>query len=93
MAVFCLLVLLLISYIFFPLESRVLFKSKSTLCVLKVICGNMLKFQKFCFLRLPTYTDNYGTRSSDGRLNLQNIESSGTWVFEHAPRGCLDYAI
>lgn len=53
----------------------------------------MLKFQKFCFLPLPTYTDNYGTRSSDGRLNLQNIESSGTWVFEHAPRGCLDYAI
>lgn len=73
MAVFCLLVLLLISYIFFPFESRVLFKSKSTLCVLKVICGNMLKFQKFCFLPLPTYTDNYGTRSSDGRLNLQNI--------------------
>lgn len=44
----------------------------------------MLKFQKFCFLPLPTYTDNYGTRSFDGCLNLQNIESSGTWVFEHA---------
>lgn len=53
----------------------------------------MLKFQKFCFLPLPTYTDNYGTRSFDGRLNLQNIESSGTWIFEHAPRRCLDYAI
>lgn len=92
MTVLCLLVLLLISY-FFPFESRVLFKSKSTLCVLKVICGNVLKFQKFCFLPLPTYTDNYGTRSFDGRLSLQNIESSGTWVFEHAPRRCLDYAI